>query len=36
MELKMEFTDLLIFAVMFVAAYVIFKLLDKKMGPKSK
>jgi hypothetical protein len=30
---EMELSDLLIFAVMFVVAYVIFKIMDKKMGP---
>jgi hypothetical protein len=33
LELKMELKDLLIFAIMFVVAYVIYKILDKKMGP---
>jgi hypothetical protein len=30
---KMEFTDLLIFAILFVVAYAIYKTLDKKMRP---
>ena len=33
MELKMEFADLLIFVIIIGVAYVIFKILDKKMGP---
>jgi hypothetical protein len=33
MEPRMEFKDLLIFVIMFVVAYVIYKILDKKMGP---
>jgi hypothetical protein len=35
LELKMEFSDLLIFAIIIVVAYIIFKVIDKKMGPKS-
>jgi hypothetical protein len=30
---KMKFTDLLIFAILFVVAYAIYKTLDKKMRP---
>lgn len=33
MELKMELTDLLIFVIMFGVAFVIYKILDKKMRP---
>jgi hypothetical protein len=29
----MELTDLLIFGILFVVAYVIYKTLDKKMRP---
>ena len=29
----MELTDLLIFSILFVVAYVIYKVLDKKMRP---
>lgn len=29
----MELTDLLIFAIFVGVAYVIFKIIDKKMGP---
>jgi hypothetical protein len=29
----MELTDLLIFGILFVVAYVIYKVLDKKMRP---
>jgi hypothetical protein len=32
-ELEMELTDLLIFGILFVVAYVIYKILDKKMRP---
>jgi hypothetical protein len=30
---EMELTDLLIFGILFVVAYVIYKTLDKKMRP---
>jgi hypothetical protein len=30
----MELTDLLIFGILFVVAYVIYKILDRKMGPR--